>query len=159
MALRRGGGRTRRSPCRRITLSYIYMNVFCIRLVFTSAPFRPGGLECRPTPSHSSHVVPFPQCLLLKVSQSKLGQSSQVKQKRRDPNAVETGLCSVCLLCLTTHHPPAPPPPCPFHSAYLPLFITSYHPTPPCPQTSTINTHAYNFPTSACRGSHWQRTG
>lgn len=95
-------GKSTASPRRRITLSYIYTSVFCIRLVFTSAPFRSGGPERRPTQSHSSHIVPSPQCLLLKVTQSKLGQSSQVKQKRHGPIAVETGLCSVCLPCLTT---------------------------------------------------------
>lgn len=143
MALRGGGERTQRSPRRCITLSYIYMSVFCIRLVFTSATFRPGGPERHPSPSHSSHVVPSPQCLLLKVTQSKLGQSSQVKQKRRGPIAVETGLCSVCLLCLTAHHPPALPPPCPFLSAYPRLFITSYHPPPPPPTPAPTNTHMH----------------
>lgn len=148
VALQGGGGKAWRSPRRRITLSYIYMSVFCIRLVFTSAPFRPGGPERRPTLSHSIHIVPSPQCLLFKVTQSKLGQSSQLKQKRRGPNAVETGLCSLCLLCLTTlPSRTAPPPPCPSLPACLacvsPPTNPSLRPQPP------TETHTYNFPTSA----------
>lgn len=94
--------------------------------------FYPGRPKHRPTPSRSSHGVPSPQCLLLKVTQSKLGQSSQVKQKRRGPIAVETGLCTVCLLCLY------PPVPSSLHSLSCLSPLTS--PSPQHTHTHTLTT-------------------
>lgn len=61
-----------------------------------------------PLPSSGPRAPPYnplPQCLLLKVTQSKLGQSSQVKQKLkgRGPIAAETGPCSVSPLFSVLH--------------------------------------------------------
>lgn len=133
-------------------MSYIYTSDFCIRLVFTPAPLRPGGPERQPTLWHSSHIVPSPRCLLLKVTQSKLGQSSQVKQKRRGPIAVETGLYSVCLLCLTAQpHHTAPTLSLPLCISCL--FITSYQPLTPPP---SLDKHTrIQLPNIRYRGPRW----
>lgn len=91
---------------------------------------------------------PLPQCLLLKVTQSKLGQSSQVKQKRRGPIAVETGLCSVCLLGLIPL------------SLYIPPTSTLSS-SPPLPPThpTLLNTVSNAMSRVACNTSGQQGTG
>lgn len=94
---------------------------------FMPVPYRPvRPLDRPPPPRLTPPHHPLPQCLLLKVTQSKLGQSSQVKQKRRGPIAVETGLCSVCLLCLI---------PLSLRISPTSTFVCS---SPPSPQLSSI---------------------
>lgn len=110
---------------RRIRLGWVYGGVnvaslqHCVELYprkrrllhtigFMPVPYCPVRPLDRLPPHLTPPHHPLPHCLLLKVTQSKLGQSSQVKQKRRGPIAVETGLCSVSSLFLSAS--PQPPP-------------------------------------------------
>lgn len=152
-----GGGRTRRSPRRRITLSYIYMSVFCIRLVFTSAPFRPGGPELPPHPVALQPRCPLPPVFTVESHTEQIGteQSSEAEETRSHCS----GNWTLLSLSAPSHHPPPSqhhPHPAPSSLHILPCLSppTTLPPRPPAP----TNTHAYNFPTSACRGSRWQRS-
>lgn len=126
------GGRMRLSPCRRITLSYIYTSVFCIRLVFTPAPFCPGRPQPRPTLPRTAHPptlhCPLPPVFTVESHIVQIGteQPSEAEETWSHCSGNWTGSgCSVS------------PPPCPFLSAYPRMFITSA-PLPPPP---TLPTH------------------
>lgn len=123
----------RRSPRRRITLSYIYMSVFCIRLVFTSAPFRPGGPELPPHPVALEPRCPLPPVFTVESHTEQIGteQSSEAEETRSHCS----GNWTLLSLPALSHHPPPSCTPTPLHPVPSPLHILPCLSPPTTPPT------------------------
>lgn len=82
------------APLQRSVEVYLCKQCLLHTIGFMSVPDGPFSLSIPPhKPTHTHTLHPLPQCLLFKVTQGKLGQSSQWSRRDVVPSWWKTGLC------------------------------------------------------------------